>query len=78
MRGVVSMNKIDDDSLVCEFCGKVKDTLYEGWFRTHAAFNEFAQGTASAGLLQLRLACKDCLEEAILNKISLATEIPSE
>jgi hypothetical protein len=62
---------------VCEFCRQEQKTLYEGWFRTAAAFNPYAKGTASAGLLQLRRACNRCAEEAVRNGVACATEVPS-
>lgn len=62
----------------CEFCHKEQDTLYEGWFYTKAKHDPFAQGTASAGLMQKRRACKECTELAILNKMTQATEIPDD
>jgi len=64
------------DEFVCEFCNKPKNTLYDGWFRTPAAFNPFAAGTASAGLLQRRLVCRPCLAHAIETKVACATSLP--
>jgi hypothetical protein len=65
-----------NNDFACEFCGTIQNTLYEGWFRTPAAFNEFAQGTASAGLLQLRRVCKKCCQQAIKNMVAVAKELP--
>lgn len=62
------------NEFICDFCRKEQDVLYEGWFRTNAAFNPYAKGTASSGLLQLRRCCKICLKEAIKNNVSLASE----
>lgn len=46
----------------CDSCGTDQvDELYEGWFKTQAAYNPWLQGTATAGLLQRRLVCLDCL-----------------
>lgn len=46
----------------CDSCGDDKvDELYAGWFKTKEAYNPWAQGTASAGLLQRRRVCRDCL-----------------
>lgn len=62
--------------ICCEFCGTDKPlTFYEGWFYTEARKNQFAQGTASAGLMQLRIACKECLQEAIDNDMTPVKEI---
>ena len=49
----------------CEFCNKESDLLFEGWFYTQARNNPYARGTASAGLMQLRIACKDCVQKGI-------------
>lgn len=63
---------------ICDFCGEDRDVLYEGWFRTQAAFNPFAKGTASAGLLQLRRTCKECTQKAIDSGIACAKEFPKQ
>lgn len=60
----------------CEFCGEEQETLYEGWFRTDAAFNEFSKGTASAGVIQKKRACKACVEATINSGVALAKSIP--
>ena len=60
----------------CEFCGEEFNTLYEGWFRTIAATQPHAVGTASAGLLQLRVSCIGCLVKLIDNGMAMAKSIP--
>ncbi len=57
-------SSISRDGLRCEFCGDCCVVLYEGWFYTSARLNPFAQGTADAGLLQKRHACKSCADRA--------------
>ena len=60
----------------CEFCGTQEaDTYVEGWFYTAAKHNPYAKGTASAGLLQHRIVCKNCAEEAIKNGMTPAQKI---
>ena len=63
------------NEFVCEFCNQEQDTLYEGWFRSSAAFNPFAKGTASAGLIQLRRVCRDCANKAVKNGVACATKV---
>lgn len=60
----------------CEFCRQPKDTLYEGWFRQPQ--HEFNKGTASAGLIQLRIVCRPCLELAISEGMACAKMVPHE
>lgn len=62
----------------CEFCLKEHDVLYEGWFYTLARLNPYAQGTVSAGMMQLRRACRRCTEAAIDIGLACATSIPEE
>ena len=62
--------------LKCEFC-KVSEAQVEGWFYTSAKNNPYAQGTAAAGLLQRRVACNHCANEAIKNGMTPAKEVPS-
>jgi hypothetical protein len=64
------------DQPKCSFCGKTTGDLYEGWFRTQAAFNPWAKGTVSAGVIQLRISCKGCLKRAIEMGVACATELP--
>lgn len=48
----------------CENCkDDTQDYLIEGWFYTEARLNPWAQGTASAGLMQQRILCSDCVED---------------
>lgn len=67
----------DVTDFVCEFCNQEKEILYEGWFRTAAAFNPYAKGTVSAGLLQFRRACRECADKAVANGVACATSVPS-
>lgn len=56
----------------CEFCKaslNSVETLYKAWFYTEAKNNPYAQGTASAGLTQLRIACKYCFNK--MNNLGL-------
>jgi len=62
----------------CEFCGEEFDTLYEGWFRTVAATQPHAVGTASAGVIQNRRACKECLQKLIDTGMACTKSIPGE
>lgn len=39
------------------------DMMQEGWFYTSARNNPFFQGTASAGLMQLKTMCESCVED---------------
>lgn len=56
-----NMNDKEED-FYCDYCSDdTVNTLYEGWFYTSAKYNVFAQGTASAGLLQRRRVCYKCL-----------------
>lgn len=66
------------DVFKCEFCIEEPDILYEGWFRNGQSFNPFAKGTVSAGLLQLRRACKKCMQKAIDSGLSVAKSIPGD
>jgi len=54
---------MNEDDFVCDVCGSEEDTLYEGYFKSSAATNPWAAGTASAGLLQLKRVCEHCLEQ---------------
>lgn len=64
------------DDIHCEFCNTNKPyTFYEAWFYTEVRNNPYAKGTASAGLMQLRIACKECLQEAIDNDMTPVKEI---
>jgi len=58
----------------CEFC-HVADADVEGWFYHSARKNPYAQGTADAGLLQRRVACNTCAQEAIDNNMTPAKKI---
>lgn len=60
----------------CDFCNQEQETLYEGWFRTSAAFNPCAEGTASAGLIQLRRVCHNCAKKAIDSGVACANKMP--
>lgn len=64
------------DVFTCDFCGKSQDTLYEGWFRTAAAFNPYAAGTATAGVIQRCRVCRCCAQQAIATGQACATELP--
>jgi phosphoribosyl-AMP cyclohydrolase len=66
------------NNFICDFCQYEVETLYEGWFRNSQAFNSWARGTASAGVIQLHSVCHDCLEEAISNGVACAIEMPNE
>lgn len=61
----------------CEFCRK-NVAQVEGYFYTAAKNNPFAQGTAAAGLLQLRKACRSCAQRAIDSGMTPAKELPSD
>ena len=64
------------DDIRCEFCNTNKPlTFYEAWFYTEARNNPYASGTASAGLMQLRVACEECLQKAIDNDMTPVKEI---
>ena len=67
-----------EDRFTCSFCGEPQETMYEGWFYTEAKLNPFAQGTASAGLMQRRCGCKLCVNSAIDAGLSQASRIPDE
>ena len=65
--------------LVCDMCDTDDhETLYDGWFRHKAAFNAYARGTATAGLLQRLQVCKSCAELAISNGRACATQLPTD
>lgn len=64
------------DSFICDSCKASPDTLYEGWFRSAAALNPFAVGTASAGVIQYKRVCKCCLDAAIKSGLACAKEVP--
>lgn len=51
------------DGMRCEFCYTCCQPLYEGYFYTNQQKNPYAEGTVSAGLLQLRVSCMDCVRE---------------
>jgi len=53
------------ETLKCEFCGASHDDveLYEGWFYAVERDNWVAKGTATYGLMQRRIACKECGEK---------------
>lgn len=54
----------DQDEFKCDQCRRDDmDTLYEGWFYTDQHLSPWAQGTASAGLMQIRVVCKECLNK---------------
>jgi hypothetical protein len=55
----------DPNDFRCEFCLRETNTLYEGWFYTDQKLNPWAEGTASAGLMQIRRGCKTCVNKAI-------------
>lgn len=65
------------DQFACEFCGKPQLELYEGWFRTAAAKNPYAAGTASAGVIQLRRACRSCAKLLIDSGMACAESLPA-
>lgn len=54
---------MEDSEFKCDSCHQPTNTLYEGYFYATAKLNPFAQGTASAGLLQLRRLCKQCVDQ---------------
>ena len=58
----------------CEFCLK-RDAEVEGWFYTEARMNPYAQGTASAGIMQMRVACIKCANAAIESGMTPAKSI---
>lgn len=62
---------------LCDNCNEEKNTLYEGWFKTTAALNPFAVGTASASLIQHRRFCQSCTEQAIKLGLACAKELPN-
>lgn len=62
----------------CDFCDVEQDILYEAWFYTAQKNNPWAEGTASAGLMQFKRACKICVKEAIQNKLLNIKNIPPE
>lgn len=70
------MNNINKEWL-CDSCSNEVYTLYEGWFYTNQRLNPFAVGTASAGLMQYKRVCRQCLQHAIDNKLTECKEIPS-
>lgn len=57
---------MDADEL-CEFCQKER-AMYEVWLRPQR--NWVNEGTASAGLLQLRQVCKTCLENPEIRRVN--------
>lgn len=60
---------------ICDNCeDDTQNILYEGWFRTVAALNPFAKGTASAGLLQIRRLCEKCVKEFKERGLACATD----
>ena len=48
---------------ICEFCEE-KLADFEGWFYTSAKLNPYAKGTASEGLMQRRIVCRECAIKA--------------
>jgi hypothetical protein len=62
-----SCEKADNKVAKCEFCGICMNcyegTFYEGFFKHHHSQNAYFKGTATSGLLTLRIACDICLEE---------------
>lgn len=64
-----------EDDWKCDFCHKPQHTLYEGWFYTSEKLNPWAQGTPSAGLMQMRRGCKFCVNQAIELGLSKADKI---
>ena len=52
------------DDFRCDDCYEEADTLYQGWFRNEQAYNPWAKGTATAGLIQQRRLCYDCVKRA--------------
>lgn len=58
----------------CDFCHEEQRTLYEGWFYA-VPTNEWNQGTATAGLLQLMRGCKTCVNEQIKSGRAKAKEL---
>jgi hypothetical protein len=48
----------------CSECNSEdEEYLIEGWFYTKERLNPFGIGTASAGLMQLRVMCEECVKE---------------
>jgi hypothetical protein len=58
-----NMKKPSQDGLCCEFCFTTESPLYEGWFKA-VATNEWNKGTATDGLMQLRVSCAECAKRA--------------
>lgn len=52
----------------CDDCHKEVETLYQGWFRNVQSMNPWAKGTASAGVMQQKRLCYDCMKKTKLGE----------
>lgn len=64
------------NTFTCENCHKEEDTLYELWVYSSQKNNPWAKGTASAGLLQKRVLCLECVRIAYDNGLTRLEERP--
>jgi hypothetical protein len=66
------------DDFRCECCKKEVNTLYEGWFKAIRPGNWITDGTATAGLIQLRRVCQLCFYKLRDAGMAKATKLPKE